>query len=121
MKIVTGTYLKGEELTTEGENFRITGVTEEVLANRDGSPGDTRFILALSGAKPLVLNKTNIRRLVAAFDSNESDEWIGKTIQLYLDPDVEFGGEVVGGIRLRAVPKAAKKAGKPTDEDAIPF
>jgi hypothetical protein len=130
MKITTGAYLKSTELTEAGENFVITGVTEEVLPNRDGTPGDTRFILALDGAKPLVLNKINIRRLVAAFNSNESDEWISKTIQLYLDPDVEFGGEVVGGIRLRAVPvkkrrpktpKAVPVAADETDEDAIPF
>ena len=132
MKVTTGAYLKSEELTEEGETFVIETVKEEVLPNRDGSPGDTRFVLYLEGSKPLVLNKTNIKRLVAAFDSNNSDQWIGKKITCYLDPNVEFGSEIVGGVRLRAVPKTKKRASKAKaaaavepadddDEDAIPF
>lgn len=133
MKVTTGAYLKSEELTEEGETFVIETVKEEVLPNRDGSPGDTRFVLYLEGSKPLVLNKTNIKRLVAAFDSNNSDQWIGKKITCYLDPNVEFGSEIVGGVRLRAVPKTKKRAPNKAkaaaavepadddDEDAIPF
>jgi len=43
---------------------------------------------------------------------------------VYDDDSVEFGGKVVGGVRLRAVPAKAKskaKSKKPTDVDEIPF
>lgn len=68
--------------------------------------------------KPLLLNKTNINRTVRATGTDDVDDWTGKKIVLYFDPDVEFGGEVVGGIRVRA-PKGSTTgpAKTPTRED----
>lgn len=53
-------------------------------------------------AKPMVLNSTNIKRLAKACNSDDTDEWVGKQVVLYVDPDVEFAGNVVGGLRIRA-------------------
>ena len=50
--------------------------------------------------KPFLLNKTNIKRLQAQF-GDDTDKWLGHQITLYNDPDVEFMGEVVGGLRVR--------------------
>ena len=52
--------------------------------------------------KPMVLNSTNIKRLAKACDSDDTEGWIGKQVVLYVDPDVEFAGNVVGGLRIRA-------------------
>ena len=52
--------------------------------------------------KPMVLNSTNIKRLAKACQSEDTDDWIGKQVVLYVDPDVEFAGNVVGGLRIRA-------------------
>lgn len=57
--------------------------------------------------KPLVLNSTNIQLTVHALNSNETEEWVGKKIVLYNDPNVSFGGKITGGIRIRA-PKVKK-------------
>ena len=112
LKITTGNYLKSSELTEEGETFIIEKVLEEPLTNKDGTPGEEKFILYLEDSKPLVLNKTNINRLVAAFGSNAADDWAGKSIIAYCDPTIEFGSEIVGGTRLRAVPKSTPKGKK---------
>jgi hypothetical protein len=131
LKITTGNYLKSSELTEEGETFIIEKVLEEPLTNKDGTPGEDKFILYLEDSKPLVLNKTNINRLVAAIGSNDADDWVGKSIIAYCDPTIEFGSEIVGGIRLRAVPKStpkskkkntkAKKPQNGAEDDDIPF
>jgi|TARA_Y100000310_G_C20386959_1_gene670892 hypothetical protein len=131
LKITTGNYLKSSELTEEGETFVIEKVLEEPLTNKDGTPGEEKFILYLEDSKPLVLNKTNINRVVAAFGSNDADDWVGKSIIAYCDPTIEFGSEIVGGIRLRAVPKSASKGKKKNtkakkkkngaEDDEIPF
>ena len=131
LKITTGNYLKSSELTEAGEAFVIEKVEEEPLTNKDGTPGEDKFILYLEDSKPLVLNKTNINRLVAAFGSNDADDWEGKSIIAYCDPTIEFGSEIVGGIRLRAVPKStpnskkkntkAKKPQNGAEDDDIPF
>lgn len=80
--------------------------------------------------KPMVLNSTNIKRLAKACNSDDTDEWIGKQVVLYVDPDVEFAGNVVGGLRIRAHKPApqvrqvqpAQTGGKFDDmADDIPF
>ena len=51
--------------------------------------------------KPLGLNVTNKRILVAAY-GDESDNWRGQPVEIYVDPNVTNSrGEIVGGIRLR--------------------
>jgi hypothetical protein len=37
------------------------------------------------------------------------DSWVGRDIELYVDPDVEYDRQKVGGIRLRAPSGAAVK------------
>lgn len=88
--------------------------------------------------KPMILNSTNGQIIAKITGSEESDDWDGKQIVLYHDPNVSFGGKLVGGIRVRA-PKGAYKAPAPAkspdfqtgealpepekgwDEDEIPF
>ena len=55
--------------------------------------------------KPMVLNSTNIKRLGRACETDEIEGCIGKQVMLYVDPDVEFAGNVVGGLRIRAISK----------------
>jgi hypothetical protein len=85
-------------------------------------------------AKPLVLNPTNLQLCAKAFDSDDTDDWIGKKIGLYHEPNVSFGGKLVGGIRVKKprtpppvpVQKAERKPIDPDDpfgdmENDIPF
>ena len=114
--ITTGKYLKREEVTEEGEAHKVVSCVQQVLSMGEGE-SETKWVLTLSDLKPLILNATNIRRCVAAFATSETDEWIGKSIVVYDDPEIEFGGKIVGGVRLRAVPK---KAAKPKAAPAAP-
>lgn len=122
--ITTGRYMKQDDTTEDGMVCEITGVVQENVAG-EGKPLEMKWVLQLKGQKPLVLNKVNIGRLTTAFKTNNSDEWIGQSILVYVDPDVEFGGKVVGGLRLKAVKKTkATKPEPPTEDinaDDIPF
>lgn len=40
------------------------------------------------------------RKLLSYAWGNNAAEWIGRAMTLYHDPDVKFGGELVGGIRI---------------------
>lgn len=51
--------------------------------------------------KPWYPAKTMRRALVAAW-TDEADNWIGKSVKLYRDPEVVYGGIKVGGIRIKA-------------------
>ena len=62
------------------------------------------------GIKPMVLNSTNGQLIARIFGSKNSDDWIGKEIEIYHDPNVTFGGELVGGIRVRKAPQKTAAA-----------
>lgn len=42
-------------------------------------------------------------RIIAAAWGRESDQWVGKSAQIYCDPDVMYAGQKVGGVRIRAL------------------
>lgn len=71
--------------------------------------------------KGLVLNWTNIQLLVKATGCEDSDEWADHQVILYHDETVQFRGNVVGGIRVRAVKKKPAVVAEATDpDDPIP-
>lgn len=92
----------------------------------DGQPHKNRWLMYFHEfEKPLVLNSTNIQLCERIFKSDNTDEWIGKKIVLYNDPNVSMRGELVGGIRVRA-PKPGTVQGKtppppPPIEEEPPF
>ena len=51
-------------------------------------------------AKPLILNKTNTRKMVDIFRSTDTSTWRGQ-ITLYVEASVQYGGILVGGIRIQ--------------------
>lgn len=91
--------------------------------------------------KPLVLNMTHMRQIEAITGSDNTDDWIGKKLVLFLDPNVTYGGKITGGTRVRAPKQQAQQqvppdaqnytqnpsnamggpAGPPYDDSQIPF
>ena len=76
-KISTGAYLKASQLTEVGETRLIVSCRQEPI--RDGSgKEELRWILYLDGGlKPLILNSTNIKTLVAEH-GEETDNHRGR-------------------------------------------
>ncbi len=60
-------------------------------------------------AKPLLLTATNIKRLCKMFGSTNAQDWRGQVL-LYVDENVEYGGKITGGIRLRSAGEDAAVA-----------
>ena len=96
-------FLGAAHLTGD-KTLKIEQVTIEPM--RDGKD---KMCLHWLGGEPLpfLLNKTNIKRIAKLF-GDDTDEWMGKEVTLYNDPDVEYMGEVVGGLRVRV--QAEKKS-----------
>lgn len=68
----------------------------------DGKPADLKWLAHFDEfEKPMVLNSTNIQLMAKACDSDDTDNWTGIQIIVYVDPNVSFGGELVGGLRIR--------------------
>ena len=103
-EMIDSKYLKQSDV----EDDMAVKVEKVGKANvaREGDEPEYKWLIRFEGIKkPMVLNSTNIKRLAKACNSDDTDEWIGKEVVLYVDPDVEFGGNVVGGLRIRAAKK----------------
>lgn len=98
-------YLKKEDCTPP-ILVTITGVSQENVGQGDDM--EEKWILSFKETKGMVLNSTNLRLLEMITGSDDSDDWTGKQVVAYSDPNISFGGKLVGGIRLRA-PKTAPK------------
>jgi hypothetical protein len=109
--------------------WTVAGIEKHNVA-KEGAEPEHKWCMAFEESdKPLVLNRTNIQLCERVFGSDDTDHWTGKKIVLYVDPNVSYAGELVGGIRVRAPkvkPGAAPAVPPPppvaelTDDD-IPF
>jgi hypothetical protein len=69
---------------------------------RDGSNGGEE--------RGLPLNKTNARRLAELLRSEDLDDWVGRSVQLFRDDSVTGPAGRQGGVRVRSAPEAARTA-----------
>jgi hypothetical protein len=90
---------------------------KKVNVARDDEDPDYRWTCKFAEMpKPMVLNVTNLKRLAKAL-GDDTEDWMGEAVELYTDPDIEFGGNVVGGLRLRGIKKAAAKPARKTEDE----
>lgn len=86
--------LNSEDLLTGPRTITVTGVAR-------GSSADQPVSISFEGDnnKPYKPCKTVRKVLIFAWGDNGAD-WIGRSMTLYNDPDVKWGGIKVGGIRV---------------------
>ena len=126
-EMIESKYLKQSDIVDEEAIVTIVKVGKANIAKEGDEPEYKWLIRFKEFAKPMVLNATNIKRLARACASEDTDDWINKMVVLYVDHDVEFAGNVVGGLRIRGRQKAAEaapaaKGGDPfKDFDDVPF
>jgi hypothetical protein len=112
-------WLSKDDVTTNGTAATIARITQEEV----GSDRDLRFAIHFQGnIKPMILNKTNTRILVALF-GHDSDGWLGKTITVYNDPTVGYAGQITGGVRIRmaSAPMLPAVPRQPTAEEVAAY
>lgn len=99
----TSKFLKKEDVG-KGVLVTIHTVTRENVA-MEGAEAEYRHAVHFNEfEKPMILNSTNgqIIAKIAGVEENIEQAWRGTKIVLYNDPNVSFGGRLVGGIRVRA-------------------
>jgi hypothetical protein len=106
-KMIQSKYLRKDDI----EDDTPATIKKLSLEDMPGDSGDRRWVLSFRELdKGMVLNTTGIRMLEKAF-GDESDDWVGKRVTIYVDPNVSYKGQVVGGLRLR--PTSPKKTTPP--------
>jgi hypothetical protein len=82
----------------------IPSMTIKVTGVKRGGSKDQPIVIEFEGmeGRPFKPCLTMRRVLFAAWTS-DGNKWIGRSMKLYCDPNVKFGGEKVGGIRISAL------------------
>jgi hypothetical protein len=94
-------YLKASDLAGQQPIVTIDRVEFEAV----GREKEMKPILYFAGKeKGVVLNKTNAKNIANLVGSFETGDWAGFKIRLY-STHVEFQGETVEAIRIKAAPQ----------------
>lgn len=112
--MLPSSYLKQADVDSD---YIVTiAKIEQKNVARDDDPPELKWLVHFAEFdKPMVLNSTNIQLTEKACKSDDTDDWVGKEVIVYTDPNVSYGGKVTGGLRIRehkvVVATTPKKAG----------
>lgn len=109
--IYGSSFLKASDIK-DRDSVKVTIEKIEFVDLNDG----TKPLAHFKGKdKGLVLNKTNSQAIAAVF-SPETNNWVGKSLELFVMP-VNFNGQMVDSIRVRPL-RGASAASAPVAEPA---
>jgi hypothetical protein len=107
-------YLKASDLDGKPALFKIDRADFESIG------ADKRLILYFENQnKGMVLNKTNANSIAKLY-GDDTDDWCGQEIVLF-EAMVDFKGETVSAIRVRAPKKPPVKKPAADMNDEVPF
>ena len=114
-EMLPSSYLKQTDFDESGTIVTVASIIEKNVARPD-DPVEMKWLVHFEQFdKAMVLNSTNINALGRACGSDDTDDWTGKEVIVYVDPTIGYGGKITGGLRIRkyvvaAPPKQAVKA-----------
>ena len=107
-----------EAMSAESRRTVVERITEEEVGD------DIKPVLYLKGiGKPWPINMTGLETLADITGSDDTDDFAGTAVEIYVDPDVRYAGKRIGGIKLRALDAKKETADEGLSDDfddAIP-
>jgi hypothetical protein len=99
-----------EDFKEQGSNlvFTISHVSQERGAKVAGKNIDANIAYFKENIKPLVLNATNSKTMSKLAGSCFIENWQNIPVQLYIDSNIKFAGDVVSGVRISQTKVSAK-------------
>ena len=88
-------YLTAEDVRRE-LLLTVRSVTREEVGETEKT-----VMTFVENDKLLVLNKTNFKECVRIFESDDANDWRNRNLVVYYDPNVQYRGRVVGGLRVK--------------------
>ena len=90
----------------KGVLVTIDEIRDENVAP-DNQPEKMKYVVYFKEKdyNPWVPNIGSLEEIAKIAGTGDVDKWPGTVIVLYVNPDVEFAGKRVGGIRCRQAPK----------------
>jgi hypothetical protein len=101
-----GNWLKSSDLGDDDHVVTIKDVRQEMVGQ--GKDQQLKLVMEFEElARGLILNKTNATTISKVLDSDNTDDWIGQRVILWVNPEVQFAGDLVSAIRVRNKKPAA--------------
>ena len=115
------TYLTQRDIENLSAKDRLVTV-DHVETERVGEEKDLKIVTYfVTLDKGLVTNITNCEILSEISGSPNTDNWPGADVEIYVNPDVGFGGKRTGGIRLRPIPTKGSQSVEEEYDEAMAF
>lgn len=120
-EMLPSSYLKQSDFDEGGTICTVARIEQKNVARDDEAPENKWVVYFAEFDKAMVLNTTNINGLAKACNSDDTDDWPGKEVVVYVDPNVGYGGKTTGGLRIKKynVPAAPKQAQR--HNESAPF
>ncbi len=101
--IIGSKFLTTNHVGEDGKNLTIKRILRENIAGKNQDEREIKPVLYFEEeVPPMILNKTNTKRLQHFFPEVLSpNELKGEIINAYFDPTIEFAGKITGGLRIR--------------------
>jgi hypothetical protein len=110
--VFPSTYLKASDLQGGQRNVIIDSCEQQEI----GEEKKLMPVLCFRDDEgSLVLNKTNWNTLLTSFGGQDTDEWTGRVLTLFV-AQVSYQGKVVDGIRIKVPQQDEQKAGQPSTD-----
>lgn len=103
------------DLGTRAATVRIVKVERGEIIGA-GAKTSKKPMIHIEGKDKPIAGNSSICKAIQGMYGPVVEDWIGKLITIYGDPDVMFGGEKVGGIRVKPTIPAEPKARQPVME-----
>ena len=112
-------YLSSSDIDGKDLVLTIKHVKYQECRTQSGKKFCNVAHFAESNIKPMILNVIN-SKIVKEFSGNKThlEDWLNIKVQVYVNPNVKFGSEVVEGLRFKDKQPVKKKL-KPLHEDEI--
>lgn len=78
----------------------LTGPITVTITSVSRGSADQPVVIGITGGHQPYKPCKSMRRVMIALWGDNGHDWVGKSLTLYCDPSVKFGGVQVGGIRI---------------------
>jgi len=101
--IIGSKFLTKNHVGEDGKNLTIQRILREDIGGKTQGEREIKPVLYFEEeVPPMILNKTNTKRLQHFFPEVLSpNELKGEIVNAYFDPTIEYAGKITGGLRLR--------------------
>jgi len=97
--------LSSSSLVFDERILTIKSIKKEEIISNVGKKEIVAVCRFADSELPMVLNKTNMRKLEDIFETDKIEDWYGKKIMIYVKSGIKFGKELVKGLRIKPVPQ----------------